>query len=262
MTCVVRKFVMRSYDGTKRSSRDDYKLLEQVGQILGGDFARSPRSHRQADAGEALSLILQRCTDQHKAYVGGDSSPLDRIFTWRVGHTIKCARCNHVSKTNNKANLRVVTVPFDKSERSIDFSKICNKLSQDTVEGWKCENCKKESKGLKSERIFKLPYFGLINLSREVRPGRWGMAESRRPVACSTTETLKDSTGAEATFDLTSAAVHMGSFRGGHWVHFGRQPSGKWVCHSDDSVREQRVNGQLAFNKSQMISLIGLSRNP
>lgn len=258
---MLRKLVVASHE--KPGAAMNRNFNQDLGSIIGQDYAKRGHRHRQNDSGEAFSFILSRAIEQLKKAMGFDDksskeTPIEKIFNWEIASVVKCRSCPYESKTINKHLMHVVQVPMVSGKRNaaVPIAPLIKHtdIDYEIVKPWTCESCKRMGCE-KYEEIKRLPKYAVINLSRRQKYGR--ARENRVPVTVKPTIELRTAEGDRQTFALTSVCAHSGSMGGGHWIHEGRLPTG-WLHHSDSHVSPVQFS-EKGLGGGAMISLLGFT---
>ena len=165
-------------------------------------------------------------------------SPLVNILFGIYHIQVICTKCNNVS--NNFDTFNILKASFTDDEKPNLLECLLNEMSDETIEGYQCDNCKEKTVAKKKQRIWKLPTNLIIVLKRFTYDGR-KITKSIQPILESVdlkqiySDISPNSKVSE--FKLISIVDHHGSINGGHYTAQAFNKSEKkWFLYDDQNV--------------------------
>uniref|UniRef100_A0A7S3DCQ0 ubiquitinyl hydrolase 1 n=2 Tax=Palpitomonas bilix TaxID=652834 RepID=A0A7S3DCQ0_9EUKA len=254
-TCAACIFVdqMNSmYCGHQRIIRPD-KLYFNLGLLWKGF-----RIGRQEDAHEYITQILQKvqaCTMPTPPIIKGKpgypqkelnkciaESPITKIFGGIVQSTVKCIRCNYISRTFESTTIISVDVPADfKLQTAWDLLQRPEVLS----DGYKCDECKHTVKATKQVLLYRRPNTLVLQLKRfSFAANVFGGVSSKTsghvkfPKALNADCVSVKNARGPSKYELYGVLVHSGySVNSGHYYCYVKDGR-KWFVVNDSQYKE------------------------
>lgn len=150
------------------------------------------------DAHETLMSIIDSLDEAMKPL-----NFINQIFDTKMIREVKCTSCNHIVKTNMSTRHHSVDYSVESIQKGLD-----SQLEEETLEGYKCDNCKKET--CKSIKVIReIPHILIVNINMYDMFGR----KQRHKVNIDETITIGD-----RQYTLYATLCHHGSSQYGHYT--------------------------------------------
>ncbi len=186
--------------------------------------------------------------------VGKEYSELIDLLYGQSIMQIICGNCNKI--THNYEIYMSMMLPITPETNSITDC-IREYMSQETLNDnsgdesnikWRCDECKCQCKSKKVTKLWRNPKILIISLKRFTENLDKNNKQIDIPETVDITEyTL---TKKRCVYQLTSVAIHYGSFFGGHYIAVCKHPDDNWYLIDDLSVNKLDTNNAMQQIKS------------
>jgi ubiquitin carboxyl-terminal hydrolase 10 len=142
-------------------------------------------------------------------------------------------------------NERSLSIPLKPRIRGGSLSAYLKEYMEETIEGYRCEKCKKQGNVHRSQVIGHAPDILFVQLKR------FGYDGSKDKLRLPIDLTLDLSPYRDAgnkdclSYELTAFVSHSGSLDWGHYVCDARGPDGRWNCFNDEQKSSSNVKQAL-----------------
>jgi len=252
---VPAKFV-RTFIEFARDFNDDIRFgaqadaAEAVQILLDGLHTQQAREVRMEISGAAVTedqIALTKSLESWATFFRKEYSPLIDAFYGQTQTKIVCLDCKACSTRYEPWSVLKVEIPgAEKAGSPAPNLQECiaSAFGSETLEGYKCDTCKKSGTTRKEAAISRYPRNLIVSLKRFTNAG--AKVRARIPYD----ENAIDMSPWRAwpaigtsKYRVMSTVEHLGSSRGGHYIMRTRDDDGKWYIYDDGSVAECREGG-------------------
>lgn len=179
-----------------------------------------------------LSYLEGRAQENWKRFFQHTNSPLNDILYGMEIQQVECTSCQHICHNLEPTAFHYIEIQHG-SHMAHGLQKL---LSQEPMNGWKCDKCHKET-GVRAIRFWKLPQIWIIILKRFNQSHKMidpldisqEFTVEKGLEFCS----LPNSEVPSITYELKAMANHYGSLHGGHYNAICKNKDGSWYEYDD-----------------------------
>ncbi|KAM3078112.1 hypothetical protein ACMFMG_002588 [Clarireedia jacksonii] len=239
LACSLRILALK-YWSPEFSSREFTVLLRRLETQFKSLRWEGSLSGEQMDADEQLSWVLSTMSEQLPE---PSVSSLQAITQLGLESKITCAKCGNISA--NPMSERSLSIPLKPRIRGGSLSAYVKEYMEETIEGYRCEKCKKQGNVHRSQVIGHAPDILFVQLKR------FGYDGSKDKLRLPIDLTLdlgpyRDAGNKDClSYELTAFISHSGSLDWGHYVCDARGPDGRWNCFNDEQKSSSSVKQAL-----------------
>lgn len=189
-----------------------------------------PGPSGQGDPHEQITWMLEKIDKQMKA---SSVASMQSIMQLALSSRITCDKCHNVSVGDLQDEL-ALSVPLKPRIRGGSLSSYLHKYLDETIEGYRCEKCKKVGDVHRVQSISHAPDILFVQLKRFGYDGR----KDKLTLPIDHTLDLspyRDPSGSKDSmeYELVASVSHSGSLDYGHYICDARGPDGRWNCFND-----------------------------
>ncbi|CAD6443541.1 3feb5923-b328-483c-9e48-f1efe8d5c385 [Sclerotinia trifoliorum] len=189
-----------------------------------------PGPSGQGDPHEQITWMLEKIDKQMKA---SSVASMQSIMQLVLSSRITCDKCHNVSVGDLQDEL-ALSVPLKPRIRGGSLSSYLHKYLDETIEGYRCEKCKKVGDVHRVQLISHAPDILFVQLKRFGYDGR----KDKLTLPIDHTLDLsayRDPNGSKDSmeYELVASVSHSGSLDYGHYTCDARGPDGRWNCFND-----------------------------
>jgi ubiquitin C-terminal hydrolase len=248
----VRVFIefARDFNDTIRFG-EQADAAEAVQILLDGLHTQQAREVRMEISGSAVTadqIELIKSLESWATFFRKEYSPLIDAFYGQTQIKIVCLDCKFCSTRYEPWSVLKAEIPgAEKAGSPAPNLQECiaSAFGSETLEGYKCDNCKKEGTSRKEHAISRYPRNLILSLKRFTNAG--AKVRARIPYD----ENLIDmsqwaswpSLQSKPKYRVMNTVEHLGSSRGGHYIMRNRDEDGKWYIYDDGAVSVCREGG-------------------
>ena len=253
---VPSKFV-RAFIEFARDFNDDIRFgaqadaAEAVQILLDGLHTQQAREVRMDISGVAVTadqIELTKSLESWATFFRKEYSPLIDAFYGQTQTKIICMDCKACSTRYEPWGVLKVEIPgAEKAGSPAPNLQECiaSAFGSETLEGYKCDTCKKKGTSRKETAISRYPRNLILSLKRFTNAGakvRARIPYDENSIDMSHWRSWSSIQGTPK-YRVMSTVEHLGSSRGGHYIMRNRDADGKWYIYDDGSVSECREGG-------------------
>jgi ubiquitin C-terminal hydrolase len=225
---------------------------EAIQILLDGLHTQQAREVRMDISGAAITTDqkeLIQSLESWATFFRKEYSPLVDAFYGQTQTKVCCTDCKTCSTRYEPWGVLKVEIPgAEKAGSQAPTLQECiaSAFGSEMLEGYKCDNCKKEGTSRKATAISRYPRNLILSLKRFTNAGakvRARIPYDENMIDMSSWASWSSLSG-NPKYRVMSTIEHLGSSRGGHYIMRTRdEAEGKWYIYDDGAVSECREGG-------------------
>jgi len=237
-------------------------LIEKIHDEVNSAPKRS-EAYSEFKPSRSASTLQQKAAEWSKYSTDRDKSLITSTFGGVLVNEVICTKCRHVSPTFEDAldlslNLPSTTGAASSLKHETATLESCIKefITNEFIQGYSCENCKKKNVSLKRTTIWKQPETLVIQLKRFVYDQYGDRKKVRDPVSFPLDSLILDAFMHERSPDrggkykLYGVVNHLGSLDAGHYIALIYNEHLKcWLQYNDSKISKVSDKDMLEFSR-------------